>query len=108
MPDPTKELIDAHQAQWLMLAILVAAPVVGLVWGMIAKRAIRGFALGTAIGCGNYALWGIYNAITDRLGLDTVANLLTNLALFVALGVAVGIAAGFAVRRKELGDEPRP
>ena len=40
-------------------------------------------------------LWRIYNAITDRLGLDTVLNLAVNLALFVL----IGLACGFAWRR---------
>ncbi len=82
-----------------MVGILCAAPLIGLVWGLLTKRAVRGFCAGLLVGTGNYALWTAYNAITDKLGLDTVANLLTNLGLFVVLGVVVGLAAGCWVAR---------
>lgn len=94
-----KELIDEHQAHLLMLAVLVLAPIVGLGWGARAKRLGWGLLLGTLVGGGNYALWTVYNAITEKLGLDTVKNLLVNLALFVAIGVGAGVGAGlFAAR----------
>ena len=35
-------------------------------------------------------LWRVYNAITDRIGLDKVANLAVNLVLFVGIGAACG------------------
>jgi len=73
MGDPNKELISFHQAQMLMLAVLV---------------------IGLLVGGGNFALWTLYNAITERLGLDTVKNLLVNLALFVVLGVVIGLGVG--------------
>jgi hypothetical protein len=91
-----KELIDIHQAQMLMIAVLIAAPLLGLLAGAARRKAIRGFAIGLAIGAGNFALWTIYNAITNRLGLDTVRNLSVNLGLFAGLGIVVG--AAFAVR----------
>lgn len=100
-----KELIDPHQATLLMLAALVLAPLVGLIWGAATKRLVRGLVIGLGVGVGNYALWTVYNAITDRLGLDTVKNLLVNLVLFVILGVLIGLgAARFGARgRKENG-----
>lgn len=101
-----KELIDPHQAHLLMLGVLVLAPLIGFVWGYAAKRLPLGLAIGLLAGVGNYALWTVYNAITDRLGLDTVRNLLVNLGLFVVIGVAVGAGAGlYAGRRQRIQDE---
>lgn len=96
-----KELIDPHQAQLLMLGVLVAAPLVGLVWGLVVKRVLSGLLVGLAVGAGNFALWTVYNAITDRLGLDTVKNLLVNLGLFIGLGVIIGIIVGLTGRKRQ-------
>ncbi len=76
-----------------MVAVLIVCPLLGLAWGALRKRAGRGLALGILVGAGNFALWTVYNRITDRLGLDTVKNLLVNLALFAAVGIAVGLEA---------------
>ena len=94
-----KELIDPHQAQMLMLGILLAAPLIGLAWGMIAKRVVMGALVGIAVGAGNFALWTIYNSITERLGLDTVKNLVVNLAMFIGIGIVIGVIVGMAGRR---------
>jgi predicted transporter len=96
-----KELIDPHQAHLLMLGVLILAPVLGLAWGVASKRLPLGLAVGLLVGIGNYALWTVYNAITDKLGLDTVKNLLVNLGLFVFIGIAVGIGAGLYTARKQ-------
>ena len=98
-----KELIDAHQAHLLMLAVLGIAPLIGLLWGFLAKRAVRGLLIGVMVGAGNFALWNGYNAITDKLGLDTVKNLLTNLCLFVVLGVVIGVGASWFAPRDRPG-----
>ena len=95
-----KELIDPHQAQMLMLGVLTAAPLIVLGWGMAAKRLPLGLAAGVIAGGGNYALWTVYNAITQKLGLDTVANLLVNLGLFVVVGIVIGVGAGVYAARK--------
>ena len=89
-----KELINAHQSHLLMLSVLVLAPLVGLAWGFWAKRLGRGLGSGLAVGVGNFALWTLYTAITEKLGLDTVKNLLVNLGLFVGLGLLVGAGWG--------------
>ena len=90
-----KELIDEHQAHLIMLSILGLAPLIGLLWGVSVKRVASGLIVGLLVGCGNYALWTVYNQITDSLGLDTVKNLLVNLGLFVMLGIVIGMAAGY-------------
>lgn len=96
-----KELIDIHQAHLLMLGILVLAPLVGVGWGFFQKRLPLGLAVGILVGGGNYALWTVYNAITQKLGLDTVANLLVNLGLFVVIGIAAGVGAGIYAARRQ-------
>ena len=83
-----------------MLGVLVLAPLIGLLWGFLAKRAVRGLLIGVLVGAGNFALWNGYNAITDKLGLDTVKNLLTNLCLFVVLGVVIGVGASWFATKK--------
>ena len=97
-----KELIDLHQSYLLMLGVLVLAPLAGLAWGFVNKRVLFGLAAGVFVGGGNYGLWTVYNAITQKLGLDTVANLLVNLALFVVIGIAIGIGAGLYTARKQV------
>lgn len=94
MGDPNKELISLPQAQMLMVFVLIAAPVIGLAWGLIKKRVAAGAIVGLLIGVGNFALWTVYQRITETLGLDTVKNLLVNLGLFITLGIFIGIGAG--------------
>ena len=96
-----KELIDPHQAHLLMLGVLLAAPLIGLVWGWTTKRLPFGLIVGLLAGVGNYALWTLYNAVTQKLGLDTVANLLVNLGLFVVFGIAIGVGAGIYAARTQ-------
>lgn len=97
-----QELITEHQANLLMLTVLVAAPLAGLLGGLATRRARRGLTVGLLVGVGNYALWTVYNLLTDRLGLDTVKNLLVNLALFVVVGIAVGLgAARYSARERK-------
>src|SRR5580700_11242665 len=86
-----KELITIEQMNHIMLAFIVIAPVVGVVLGAIAKRVKTYGLAGLAIGVGNYILWTVYSAITNRLGLDTVLNLAVNLGLFIVIGIVVGV-----------------
>jgi hypothetical protein len=96
-----KELITVEQMNHIVLALLVAAPVIGLILGAVAKRVKMYLLAGLAIGVGNYILWTIYSAITNRLGLDTVVNLAVNLGLFIVVGVIVGIVLGKMSARGE-------
>jgi hypothetical protein len=97
------ELITLSQANHIMLAILVGAPLIGAIWGVIAKQLRRGLIYGILVGAGNFAMWNVYNGITNHLGLDTVKNLLVNLGLFIALGVIAGVLIG----RYDRGPAPK-
>lgn len=93
-----KELITMGQANTLMLAVLVIAPLIGLAAGAPSKQYVRGLVAGLLIGVGNLVLWKVYNLITDRLGLDTVKNLVVNLGLFVVVGLVAGLVWGWVTR----------
>ena len=95
-----KELITLDQANRLMLALIVIAPVVGTLIGLALKRVRACGLAGLAIGIGNYALWRVYNAITDQLGLDSVKNLVVNLVLFAVVGVAFGLIFAWVQGRR--------
>ncbi len=85
--------------------ILVAGlcgPAVGLLVGFLVGKvrhrvrpdAADGLLIGL-FGTLTMIMWHVYNAIVERMGLDTVKNLLVNLVLFLA----VGLILGYLVRR---------
>ena len=105
--DEMREIITLDEANRLFLILAVAVPVlcvalgafIGIRRGAPGRWALNGLLIGL-LGPANLALWKIYNLITDRLGLDTVKNLLVNLGLFVALGLIAGMVIGrYASRR---------
>jgi hypothetical protein len=101
-----QEIVSVEQVHRLFLILAVALPIVGLAGGAlfgtrrgnVRRGATQGLLLGL-LGPVNFGLWLMYNAITDKLGLDTVKNLLVNLGLFVVLGIVAGIVGGMIVRR---------
>jgi predicted membrane channel-forming protein YqfA (hemolysin III family) len=95
------ELISLSQANHIMIAILIAAPVIGAVWGAFTKQLVRCLVYGIIIGVGNFALWNVYNVITDHLGLDTVKNLVVNLVLFIVVGIVSGLLIGRFNRQEQ-------
>jgi hypothetical protein len=101
-----KELISLPEANHIMLALLIVAPVVGVLLGLATKQLIRGAVYGVVLGGGNYVLWTVYNAITDQLGLDTVKNLIVNLTLFIIVGVVAGLVIRRVDRRPEESGSP--
>ncbi len=96
-----KELVTPQQIHTLFIALAIGCPVLGIIagaWFGARKNSLRsyllsGFLIGL-VGPLNLLLWEMYNGITNRLGLDTVRNLLVNLALFVVLGLVAGILYG--------------
>lgn len=105
-----KELVTRQQADTLFSALLVLGLVAGLVAAVIARRR-RGNPLLAALAVGGPlllvgAMWPVYNAITDRIGLDTVKNLLVNAILFVAVGIACGVFWAWLTTRRIPGSVP--
>lgn len=95
-----QEIITRQQVDSLFLALAVAGPLIGAGIGWFCgRRAFTGLLWGLLLSA-NWVLWLIYNALTDRLGLDTVRNLLVNLGLFVTLGAVVGCVAAIRWRRR--------
>lgn len=94
-----QEIITAKQVDVLFLVLAIAGPIVGAGIGWAKnRRALTGLLWGLLL-TANWLLWRVYNAITDRLGLDTVRNLLVNLALFVVLGAVAGYLAALRAKR---------
>lgn len=102
-----RELVTVEQVDRLFLWLAIAAPVVGVLLGAgfgarrgkAGRGAVNGLLIGL-LGPLNLALWTLYNALTDRLGLDRVVNLVVNLALFVGLGAVAGLVFGYWSRRQ--------
>lgn len=111
--DDMREIVSVEQVQRLFLLLAVALPILGVAVGaglgarrgQLRRCALQGLLIG-ALGPVNLVLWFVYNRITDRLGLDTVKNLLVNLALFVTLGIVAGLVAGSIVRKNQRVEEP--
>ena len=94
------ELFDLSIIGRVFTAAAILGPIVGVLIGCLIgarnkklKRCIIVGLLWGLAGPLNWLLWRIYNAITDRNGLDTVKNLVINLALFVFVGVVIGVVA---------------
>jgi hypothetical protein len=110
------ELVDAGQVGRLFTALALLLPPLCVAAGywlgrrrsMARQWALYGLLIGL-LGPLNWALWRVYNTITDAIGLDTVRNLAVNVALFIVVGALTGVVAGFAVRRIDStvpGDRP--
>lgn len=102
------ELITQRQADVLFGVLLALGVIVAPVAALVARR--RGAnALLAALATGGPlvlvgALWRVYNTITDRLGLDTVKNLVVNAALFVLVGAVCGAGWAFLAARQPRGE----
>lgn len=90
------ELITRPQADLLLNALLGLGLLFAPVGALLARKQKRSAVWGAAWWGGPFVLaslmWRIYNAITDRLGLDSVLNLVVNSVLFVFVGAACGLA----------------
>lgn len=102
-----EEIVTARQVDTLFLALAITGPVVGAVVSWARRRGILNGLLWGLLPTANWLLWRLYNAITDRLGLDTVKNLLVNLALFLVIGAVVGGIAALWTRRGAFSDADR-
>jgi len=104
-------LLDEQFLNRVILVLGVLGPLggAGLGWivGRIRKQVRSDLVDGVLIGSFltvALIMWHVYNAIVDRLGLDTVNNLLANLVLFVAVGVGLGFVVRW-VRPRLKGEE---
>jgi hypothetical protein len=104
--DDMREIVTVEQMDRLFLVLAIAAPLVGAAIGAaLARRgnpgrgALRGLLVGL-LGPANLVMWKVYNALTDRMGLDTVKNLLVQLGLFIGLGLVCGFVAGYVTRNR--------
>ena len=106
-----RELIDPNAVEKGLLFVAVAGPLVGLIFGIVLgahercawPRILAGALIG-GLGTAVYAMWHVYGAVPDALGLDTVLNLCVQLALFAVFGAVLGLLI-FQVRqliRKQL------
>ncbi len=94
------ELVSPQSVDRILLFLAVVGPVAGLIIGVVLgarekcvwPRALAGVLLGGLLTV-VYGMWRVYGAITDRLGLDSVANLVLELVLFAVVGVFVAIIA---------------
>jgi len=94
-----KPLIDQGVVEKVFLFLAVGGPLIGLIIGVIlgahernaARRIVQGLLIGI-FGTLIYIMWRVYGAITNSLGLDSVANLGLQLLMFVALGVVLAFA----------------
>jgi drug/metabolite transporter (DMT)-like permease len=111
-----KELITRPQTDAVMIGVAALGLILATLMYLTAKRRGENGAVSATLWGGPpllaALLWPVYNAITDRIGLDRVANLFVNLALFVVVGAAAGwawirMAAGSENGRKET-DEAAP
>jgi len=107
------ELVDLVAVGRLFAIVAIAGPAIGAAIGVLLGRRshnvkpglLRGLLWGS-LGTLNWLLWRIYNAITDRNGLDTVKNLAINLALFVFVGVLIGVGAAIIDGSSRLHAKP--
>jgi hypothetical protein len=100
------EIVTVAQVEKLFALLAMAVPLAGLAIGALAgarrRQTGRGAMLGLGIGLIgplNWLLWHLYNALTDRNGLDTVLNLAINLVLFLILGAGIGAGIRFTWNR---------
>ncbi len=99
-----QEMVTRAQANLLFTILPVLGLAAGVTVWLLARRQ-GGDAVSAALLWGGPLvligiLWRIYNAITDRMGLDSVANLAVNFVLFVVVGSIVGLGwSALAARR---------
>jgi hypothetical protein len=98
-------MVTRSQADLLFTVLPVVGLITGATAGWLARRGKRDAVSAIALWGGPLVLigilWRVYNAITDRIGLDSVANLAVNFVLFVVVGGIVGLVwTNLAARRE--------
>jgi len=84
-----KELITRPQADLLFTAGPILVALAAFAWWRLRKSPT---ALAAGVGAVLIGvLWRVFNTISERIGIETVANLLVNAAVFVVVGIGYGI-----------------
>ena len=99
--DDLREIVDPQALGRLFALLALVVPLLAAaIGGAFGRRkgdpkrgAIAGLTVGLLAPL-NWALWRLYNAITDSAGIDTVRNVVINLILFVVLGFGIGVGVG--------------
>lgn len=91
-----QEMVTRAQADIVFNLLPILGLIGGIVAGLLARQGGRSAPAAAVLWGGPPILigilWRVYNAITDRIGLDRVANLAVNLGLFIIIGIICGIA----------------
>jgi hypothetical protein len=98
MQEVLEFILDDRHVLIALIAVAVLTPLCGLLhgwWrarqqGRLGLRLLRGLAAGL-LGPVILGMWFVYNSLVNRLGLDSVRNLLVNLGLFVGVGLLLGL-----------------
>lgn len=98
------ELVTRAQADAFFLGVLLLGLLLAPVAGWLARRRSGDPLLAALLWGGPLVLigvlWRIYNAITDRVGLDSVMNLAVNAVLFVVVGAVCGLGWTWLTARR--------
>jgi hypothetical protein len=84
----------------MLLFLAVAGPLIGAILGIVIgahercawPRVVAGALIGAVLSV-IYGMWRVYGAITDAMGLDSLANLVLELVLFAVVGLLAAVAA---------------
>jgi hypothetical protein len=90
-----QEMVTRAQADMLFIVLPALGLIAGPVAAVLARRRGQDALSAATLWGGPLVLigilWRVYNAITDRIGLDSVANLAVNFVLFIIVGGIVGL-----------------
>ena len=90
-----QEMVTRAQADMLFTLLPILGLIGGSVAGLLARQGGRNAPAAAVLWGGPLVLigilWRVYNAITDRIGLDRVANLAVNFGLFIVVGIICGV-----------------
>lgn len=103
-----QEMVTRAQADVLFTLLPILGLVSGIVAGLLARRARRSAPAAAVLWGGPPVLvgilWRVYNGITDRIGLDRVANLAVNFGLFIVVGIICGIVGTALTAQRGRGE----
>ena len=79
---------------WVAILLPISAVLIGYFTAVNGKSrmlsALRWLMWGL-LGPFNWLMWRLYNALSDRNGLDSVSNVVVNFVIFVVVGCLLGV-----------------